>query len=34
MITHESPEQVGNVWDIEMIDNQEFGERHMKDLAS
>ncbi len=33
VITHESPEQVGNVWDIEMIDNQEFGERHMKDLA-
>jgi simple sugar transport system substrate-binding protein len=33
IITHESPEQVGNVWDIEMIDNQEFGERHMKDLA-
>jgi simple sugar transport system substrate-binding protein len=33
IITHESPDQVGNVWDIEMIDNQEFGERHIKDLA-
>jgi simple sugar transport system substrate-binding protein len=33
IITHESPDQVGNVWDIEMIDNKEFGERHMKDLA-
>ncbi len=33
VITHESPDQVGNVWDIEMIDNKEFGERHMKDLA-
>jgi simple sugar transport system substrate-binding protein len=33
IITHESPDQKGNVWDIEMIDNQEFGERHMKDLA-
>jgi len=33
VITHESPDQKGNVWDIEMIDNQEFGERHMKDFA-
>ena len=33
IITHESPDQKGNVWDIEMIDNKEFGERHMKDLA-
>ncbi len=33
VVTHESPDQVGNVWDIEMIDNKEFGERHMKDLA-
>jgi len=33
IITHESPDQKGNVWDIEMIDNKDFGERHMKDLA-
>jgi simple sugar transport system substrate-binding protein len=33
IITHESPDQKGNVWDIEMIDNKEFGEQHMKDLA-
>ena len=33
VITHESPGQKGCVWDIEMIDNSEFGERHMKDLA-
>jgi simple sugar transport system substrate-binding protein len=33
VITHESPDQKGNVWDIEMIDNKEFGERHMKDFA-
>lgn len=33
VITHESPGQKGSVWDIEMIDNKEFGERHMKDLA-
>jgi simple sugar transport system substrate-binding protein len=33
IITHESPDQKGNTWDIEMIDNKEFGERHMKDLA-
>ncbi|MBV9490717.1 MAG: autoinducer 2 ABC transporter substrate-binding protein [Verrucomicrobia bacterium] len=34
VITHESPDQKGNIWDIEMIDNKEFGERHMKDLAN
>jgi simple sugar transport system substrate-binding protein len=33
IITHESPDQKGNVWDIEMIDNKDFGEQHMKDLA-
>jgi simple sugar transport system substrate-binding protein len=33
IITHESPDQKGNLWDIEMIDNKEYGERHMKDLA-
>ncbi len=33
IITHESPDQKGNVWDIEMIDNKEFGEQHMKDLS-
>ena len=33
VITHESPDQVGNVWDIELIDNKEYGEQHMKDLA-
>src|SRR6201981_3269849 len=33
VITHESPDQKGNVWDIEMINNKEFGEQHMKDLA-
>jgi len=33
IITHESPDQKGNVWDIEMIDNKSFGEQHMKDLA-
>jgi simple sugar transport system substrate-binding protein len=33
IVTHESPDQKGNVWDIEMIDNKEFGEQHMKDLA-
>ena len=24
VITHESPDQQGNTWDIEMIDNKEF----------
>ena len=33
IITHESPDQQGNTWDIEMIDNQQFGELYMKDLA-
>lgn len=33
VITHESPDQVGNVWDIELIDNKEYGEQHMKDFA-
>ena len=33
IITHESPDQKGNVWDIEMIDNKTFGEQHMKDLV-
>jgi simple sugar transport system substrate-binding protein len=33
IITHESPDQKGNVWDIEMIDNKSFGEQHMQDLA-
>jgi simple sugar transport system substrate-binding protein len=33
IITHESPDQVGNVWDIELIDNKEYGEQHMKDFA-
>ena len=33
VITHESPDQQGNTWDIEMIDNKEFGELYMKDLA-
>jgi simple sugar transport system substrate-binding protein len=33
IITHESPDQKGNVWDIEMINNKEFGEQHMQDLA-
>src|SRR6476620_3395835 len=33
IITHESPDQKGNLWDIEMIDNKEFGELHMKSLA-
>jgi simple sugar transport system substrate-binding protein len=33
VITHESPDQKGNVWDIELIDNKEYGEQHMKDFA-
>jgi simple sugar transport system substrate-binding protein len=33
IITHESPDQQGNTWDIEMIDNQQFGELYMKKLA-
>src|SRR6266478_9126907 len=33
VITHESPGQKGALWDIEMIDNKEYGELHMKSLA-
>jgi simple sugar transport system substrate-binding protein len=33
MVTHESPDQQGNTWDIEMIDNQQFGELYMQNLA-
>src|SRR6201997_5732810 len=33
VITHESPNQKGNTWDIEMIDNVGFGEAHMKSFA-
>jgi simple sugar transport system substrate-binding protein len=33
VITHESPNQKGNTWDIEMIDNVGFGEAHMKAFA-
>jgi len=33
VITHESPGQKGAEWDIEMIDNKEYGELHMKSIA-
>lgn len=33
IITHESPDQKGNTWDIEMIDNKQFGELYMQKLA-
>jgi simple sugar transport system substrate-binding protein len=33
IITHESPDQQGNTWDIEMIDNKQFGELYMQKLA-
>jgi simple sugar transport system substrate-binding protein len=33
VITHESPDQQGNTWDIEMIDNKQFGELYMQKLA-
>jgi simple sugar transport system substrate-binding protein len=33
VITHESPDQQGNSWDIEMIDNKQFGEMYMQNLA-
>ncbi|MGA8654769.1 MAG: autoinducer 2 ABC transporter substrate-binding protein [Chthoniobacterales bacterium] len=33
VITHESPGQKGALWDIELIDNKEYGEIHMKRLA-
>ena len=34
VITHESPDQQGNTWDIEMIDNKQFGELYMKTWPS
>jgi simple sugar transport system substrate-binding protein len=33
VVTHESPDQKGNSWDIEMIDNKQFGELYMQNLA-
>ena len=30
VITHESPDQKGNTWNIEMIDSVKFGEAHME----
>jgi simple sugar transport system substrate-binding protein len=33
VVTHESPDQQGNIWDIEMIDNQQFGELYIQNLA-
>jgi simple sugar transport system substrate-binding protein len=33
VITHESPDQQDNTWDIEMIDNKQFGELYMQKLA-
>jgi simple sugar transport system substrate-binding protein len=33
VITHESPDQQDTTWDIEMIDNQQFGELYMQNLA-
>jgi simple sugar transport system substrate-binding protein len=33
VITHESPDQQGNTWDIEMIDNKQFGELYIQNLA-
>jgi simple sugar transport system substrate-binding protein len=33
VVTHESPDQQGNSWDIEMIDNKQFGELYMQNLA-
>jgi simple sugar transport system substrate-binding protein len=33
VVTHESPDQQGNTWDIEMIDNQQFGELYIQNLA-
>src|ERR1700730_2085703 len=32
IITHESPDQKGNLWDIKLIDNKEIGESHLKAL--
>ena len=33
VLTHESPDQKGADWDIETIDNTEFGENHFEKLA-
>ncbi len=33
VLTHESPDQQGADWDIETIDNREFGENHFEKLA-
>ncbi len=33
VLTHESPDQHGADWDIETIDNTEFGEKHFEKLA-
>ncbi|OGO68262.1 MAG: LacI family transcriptional regulator [Chloroflexi bacterium RBG_19FT_COMBO_56_12] len=33
IITHESPDQVGNDYDLELIDNIEFGRHHMDELV-
>ncbi|MBV8587896.1 MAG: substrate-binding domain-containing protein [Verrucomicrobia bacterium] len=33
VITHESPDQQGNTWDIELTDAKSYGEIHMKKLA-
>jgi len=33
VLTHESPNQQGNTWDIEMIDNKQFGELYIQNLA-
>ena len=33
VLTHESPDQKGSDWDIETIDNDEFGEMHFEKLA-
>lgn len=33
IITHESPDQVGNDYDLELIDNVQFGQHHMDELV-
>lgn len=33
IVTHESPDQVGNDYDMELIDNVEFGQHHMDELV-
>jgi simple sugar transport system substrate-binding protein len=33
VITHESPDQQDNTWDIEMIDNKQFGELYMQNAG-